>query len=190
MMTAYLLASVIWSASPAGSIPSALPVPTLTIPASLPPLDPDTQPLHVAAIEHSEAYLTRRKIHKVGSFATLPLLGSELLLGESLYNNGGQTKRAAHIAVGTGILGLFGLNTVTGLWNLLGEDRHDPSGGKLRWTHAMLMMTADAGFAATAMTGPNERHLTFANDRTLHRDVAITSISVATAGYLVMLLHR
>src|SRR5579872_3739202 len=44
------------------------------------------QPLHAAAVQHSDAYQTRAKIHKVASYATLPLFGAELLLGESLYN--------------------------------------------------------------------------------------------------------
>ena len=171
-------------------VPAMMPAATALIPAELPPLQSDAQGLHTAAVEHSPAYMRRRKIHKIASFATLPLFGTELLIGQSLYDNGGETKKAAHIAIGSGIVGLFGLNTVTGLWNLLGEDRRDPSTGKLRWTHAILMMAADAGFAATSMTGPNERSFSFASDRSLHRDLAVASIGAGTAGYLLMLLHR
>jgi hypothetical protein len=153
-------------------------------------LDTRDQPLHAGAVEHSQAYQTRLHIHKVASFATLPLFGSELFLGESLYNSSNTGVKAAHIAVGTSIIGLFGLNTVTGLWNLLGEDRKDPNGRTLRFAHAILMLASEGGFALTAATGPNERSFTFATDKSTHRAIAFTSIGLGTAGYLLMLLHR
>ena len=93
----------------------------------------DAQPLHAAAVEHSDAYLMRKKIHKIASFATLPLFATELALGNSLYNTPSHgAVRATHIFVGTGIVGLFGVNTVTGAWNMFGEDRQDPNGRMLR----------------------------------------------------------
>src|SRR5581483_2690592 len=94
----------------------------------------DAQPLHAAAVEHSEAYQTRAKIHKYASFATLPLFAAELALGSALYNTPSNTGtlRGAHIAVGSGIIGLFGVNTVTGAWNLFGEGWQDTQGRTLR----------------------------------------------------------
>jgi hypothetical protein len=93
--------------------------------------------------------------------------------------------------IGTGIIGLFGVNTVTGAWNLFGEGRKDPHGRTLRLVHGLLMMAADAGFVATAMNGPSshsERHaLTYESDKVTHRNLAVASISVGTAGYLLML---
>lgn len=150
------------------------------------------QPVHAAAIEHSDAYLTRKKIHKIASFATLPLFATELALGNSLYNTPSHgAVRAAHIFVGTGLVGLFGVNTTTGLWNMFGEDRRDPSGRMLRLVHGLLMLASDAGFAATSMTGPNSNSqrqaLTYESRATRHRNLAIGSISVGTAGYLIML---
>jgi hypothetical protein len=62
----------------------------------------------------------------------LPRFAVELALGQSLYNNtpgptaGGN--RTAHAFVGAGIVGLFGLNTVTGAWNLFGEGWSDTQG--------------------------------------------------------------
>ena len=73
----------------------------------------------VAPIEYSHAYQTRLKIHKIASFAILPLFATELILGQSLYDDGGSGKKDAHVAVGVGIGTLFGINTVTGVWNLL-----------------------------------------------------------------------
>jgi hypothetical protein len=156
----------------------------------------DAQPLHAAAIEHSDAYQTRAKIHKYSSFATLPLFAVELALGQSLYNNtpGGNPggNRTAHAFVGAGIVGLFGLNTVTGAWNLFGEGWSDKQGRTRRLVHGLLMMAADVGFLATERSGPNSRSprqaLTFETDKVTHRNMAIASISVATASYLLMLL--
>src|SRR5258707_9657152 len=79
------------------------------------------------AVEYSDAYYTRAKIHKYASFATLPLFATELALGQSIYNDPNartSASRNAHIAVGTAITGLFAVNTVTGLWNLW-ESRTD-----------------------------------------------------------------
>jgi hypothetical protein len=151
------------------------------------------QPLHAAAIEHSDAYRLRAKIHRYASFATLPLFAAQVALGQSLYdtpaNAGG--KRAAHAVVGAGIVGLFAVNTVTGAWNLFGEGRRDKEGRTLRWVHGLLMMAADIGMLATTASGPsseNEHHaLTFEVDKRTHRNMAVASIGIGTAGYLVML---
>ena len=102
------------------------------------------------AIEYSEGYETRAKIHRYASFATLPLLGAEAILGQSLYNDPysrTSAKRGAHIAVGTAITGLFAVQTVTGMWNLV-EGWKDPNHKTLRLAHGIMMLGADAGFAA------------------------------------------
>jgi hypothetical protein len=169
-------------------------VPSLSLAFALPALQADAaQPLHAAAVEHSDAYKTRLKIHKLASFATLPLFAAELALGQSLYNTTGnvQSKRGAHAAVGAGIIGLLGVNTVTGAWNMFGEDRKDPSNRRLRLAHGLLMMAADVGMAATWAYGPNSdsqrQASTFESRKATHRNLAVASISVGTAGYLLML---
>jgi hypothetical protein len=155
-------------------------------------LDQDTaQPLHPVAIQHSDAYLTRAKIHKVASFATLPLFAAELVLGSSLYSGSGSSgTKTAHIAVGVGIVGLFGVNTVTGAWNMFGEGWEEKDGRTLRLVHGLMMMAADVGFLATSATGPNSGGrrgaLTFETDKATHRNIAVASISIATASYLLM----
>ena len=155
------------------------------------------QGLHARAIQHSDAYLTRAKIHKYASFATLPLFATELALGQSLYNGTTtDSKRGLHAAVGAGIVGLFGVNTVTGVWNMFGtEGRQDRGGRTLRLVHGLLMLAADAGFVATEATAPGEHEgrfgQSFQNNRSLHRSLAVASISIGTASYLLMLLgHR
>jgi hypothetical protein len=154
----------------------------------------DEPALHAGATEYSDAYQTRRRIHKIASFATLPMLGTELWLGQSMYNatpTDANSKRGLHAAIGSGIIGLFALNTVTGAWNLFGEGRHDPNGRTLRLAHGILMMVADAGFVAAAQSGPNSRSarqaLTFETSKATHRNIAVASISVATTSYLLML---
>ena len=148
-----------------------------------------TQPIHAAAIEHSDAYLKRAKIHRFASYATLPLFTAELALGASIYNGveHGDWRKGAHGVVATAIVGLFGVNTVTGAWNLFGESWNDQGRG-LRLLHGLLMMAADAGFVATAMSTPSEhRGFTFQTDRATHRNLAIASVGLGTTGYLVML---
>jgi hypothetical protein len=148
------------------------------------------QPLHAAAIQHSRGYETRAKLHKYASFATLPLFGVELALGQSLYNGTSSQswRRGAHAVVGAGIVGLFAVNTLTGAWNMFGEGWKDQDGRTLRLVHGLLMMAADVGFLATTTSGPKSQSLAFTTDRVTHRNLALASISVGTVGYLIMLL--
>ena len=139
---------------------------------------------------YSDAYHTRLKIHKVASFATLPLFAAEGVLGKMLYDDPTPGRRTAHGAVAWGIGGLFAVNTVTGTWNLI-ESRKDPNGRTRRVIHSLLMFASDAGFLATAMKTPSSHGLNSINyqaDRTTHRNLAVASISTATVGYLIMLI--
>lgn len=143
------------------------------------------------AIEYSDAYETRAKIHKYASYATLPLIGTEVLLGQHLYNDPysrTSSYRGAHIAVGTAITGLFAVNTVTGVWNLW-EGWKDPNHRTLRLVHGLLMLGSDAGFLAAYGTGPGGRNLVnFDNNKSTHRTIAFTSMGVAAGSYLMMLI--
>ena len=153
--------------------------------------DPDQdQTARPKAIEYSDAYETRAKIHRYASWATLPLFATELALGQTIYNDpnaNSSAAKGAHIAVGTAITGLFAVNSVTGIWNLW-ESRNDPSHYKLKLFHGILMLGADAGFVATFSTGPGGRNsaLNVAQKQT-HRTIALTSIGLATGSYLIML---
>jgi hypothetical protein len=165
----------------------------LTQQASNPPVATQ-QPLHAAAVQHSDAYQTRAKIHKYASYATLPLFAGELALGQSLFNSStrGGGNKGLHSAVGAGIIGLFGVNTVTGAWNLFGEGWQEQDGRTLRLVHGLLMMAANGGFVATWASAPHGDNVrtssTFDHDKKTHREIAVASIGVGTAGYLVMLL--
>jgi hypothetical protein len=150
-------------------------------------------PPPAAVIEYSDAYRTRAKIHKVASFATLPLFAAEGIVGQKLYHarvnlEDTDTLKGTHLALAGGIGGLFAVNSATGLWNLI-ESRHDPNHRTIKWVHGLLMLGADAGFLATAATGPGDERF-FARDTagaSTHRAIAFTSIGAATASYLIML---
>lgn len=182
----------IWGARPA--VPAVRPATPLFDASMTPdPVDPaQTAAPAKVAVEYSDAYRLRARIHRYSSFAMLPLFATEVALGQSLYNNGGEgTRRSAHGAVGAGIGTLFAVNTVTGGWNLW-EARKDPNGRTRRWLHGLLMMAADAGFVATAALAPESEsesgQRSFEGNRGTHRTVALTSMGLATAGYLVMLV--
>ncbi len=151
------------------------------------------------AITHSDAYYTRLTIHRYASYAILPLFAGEWYVGQKVLNEEPQRSslRAVHMALGVGVFGAFAANTVTGVWNLW-EARHDP-GAARRDTHVILMLLADAGFAATAATIPR-RHREYVNGfpfytfdaargRT-HKDIAIGSIAVGTIGTAIMWLWK
>jgi hypothetical protein len=144
-------------------------------------------PRHVA-FEYSDAYKTRAKIHKYAAVATLPLFATELYLGQSIYNTPSDSKKNAHIAIGTGIIGLYAVQGVTGVWNLV-EANKDPNGHKRRLIHGILMLASGAGFAITPMTAPGRRDRleSGSSSASTHRAVAFTSIGIGTAGYLMML---
>ncbi len=144
------------------------------------------------AIEHSDFYYARLAVHRVASLATAPLFVAEYFLGENLIRHppGSQSTLEAHRLVALGLAGLFGVNTVTGLWNLW-DSRKDPTGRARRFIHSALMIAADAGFVATASAAPSRRRIladpTLANR---HRGLAIASMSTALASYVMMLVWK
>jgi hypothetical protein len=145
-------------------------------------------PARPVAVEYSDGYHTRLKIHYIASFATLPLFGIQLALGTKLYDGeGGSSTRTKHKWVATSIAGLFGVNSVTGVWNLI-ESRKDPAHRAKRLAHGLMMLGADAGFVATGLLAPDDED--GSGNRSAHRAVAITSMAVASASYLMMLFTR
>jgi hypothetical protein len=160
--------------------------------------DPQAAPApRPKAFEYSDGYRTRLKIHKYASYAMLPLFVAQYAVGQKLYNGtGSDGTRSAHSALAATTAVLFGVNTVTGVWNMA-EARKDPNGKTKRTVHGLLMLAADAGFVATGMLAPEREHeneLGFTEpgggtSASTHRAVAITSMAVATVAYLMMLIH-
>lgn len=162
----------------------------VVMPSDTPP--PTRRP---RAITHSDAYYTRLTIHRLASYAILPLFAGEWYVGQKVLNEEPQRSslRGLHTALGLGIFGAFAANTVTGVWNLV-EARHDPDAAR-RDTHVILMLLADAGFVATAATIPH-RHRELGvptidqTQMNRHRDIAIGSIAVGTIGTALMWLWK
>ena len=143
------------------------------------------------AIEYSEWYGRRLAIHKTLSWAMLPLFAVSYYTGSQLAEKGKEgvsaTVRSLHPVAAGGAAVVFGVNTVTGVWNLW-DARRDPADRKRRYLHAALFMLADAGFAYAGSLGQNAGE--DRDTRSRHRTVAISSMGVSTAGWLVMLLRK
>lgn len=140
------------------------------------------------AVEYSDWYARRLLIHRVASYTMLPLFGAEYVLGQKLLNGDGtDAEKNAHVVVAAGLGGLFTVNTVTGLWNLV-ESRNDPSDRKRRYIHTALMLGADAGFAWAGAIGGEARESS--STRSLHKNIAIGSMGLSTIGAAMMWFWR
>jgi len=173
-----------------------------------PVADTDSVRRRPRAIEYSDAYATRLKIHRIGSYVMLPLFASEWVLGDRLMQpDRADWVKPAHVAVATGLGALFAVNTVTGVWNLV-ESREDPAGRTRRILHSVLMIAADAGFAYTGMiAGDDDEGESFddrfrltsatasgaresSDDRTRHKNAALVSMGISTVGTAMMWLWK
>jgi hypothetical protein len=164
---------------PAPRIDSAVVAPVLAAPEAT----ADTVHKRRKAVEYSDAYAVRLEIHRIGSYTMLPLFAAEWALGQNLMNgNSPSWVKPTHLGVALGIGALFTVNTVTGAMNLY-ESRNDPAGRTRRIVHSALMIASDAGFAiAGALGGDADTP----DKRRRHRNVALASIGVSTAGTALM----
>jgi len=144
-------------------------------------------------ISYSNGYIIRQKIHKYASIATLPLAISEIIVGEKLDDSSeDDSLSSAHSALAAGIGVLFGVESVTGVWNMW-EAGKNPSGRGKRLFHGILMLAADAGFVATAALAPNhedDEGGSSNDDASTHRAVAYASLGAAAVSYVYMLFAR
>jgi hypothetical protein len=162
------------------------------IPSSVNPPAPLLPQTPQTPSPYTRAYEIRQDIHKYASYATLPLFAAEYALGESLGSEPGSegSARGLHAALGTGLVALFFVETATGGWNLW-QSRHEKQRRTPRMIHSFLMIAANVGFVATAASTPSEhRPTTFDHDRNTHRNIAIASIGIGTAGYLLSVFAR
>jgi hypothetical protein len=156
------------------------------------------------AVEYSDWYARRLAVHRVASYAMLPLFAGEYVLGQQLIHqqNGAangtdyvrSSTRNLHQVAAGGIATLFGINTVTGLWNLY-DSRNDPANRRLRYAHTALMLAADAGFVVTGVIAGNASERESENGRvssgaTAHRNAALVSMGIGTIGTAIMWFHR
>jgi hypothetical protein len=140
----------------------------------------------------SEWYSRRLTIHRYGSYATIPVFAAQYLAGKQLYDKSRDAPdwaKTTHRVGATALAGIFTVNTVTGVWNLW-DSRAAPQGRALRYAHAVLMLTADAGFTYAGAKLSNEAEMS-ADKRKLHRSIALSSIgATAFSGVMMKILNR
>ncbi len=143
------------------------------------------------AVMHSDLYYTRLKIHRIGSYAMLPLFAGEYVLGNKLLNESvvgarpPRTLRSEHATVAAGIGVLFGVNTVTGLWNLW-DSRHETEHRTLRYTHSALLLASDAAMVWAGASASGARRTVGGPQR--HRNIALGAFGLSTIGTVIMWL--
>ena len=171
------------SDSVVASIPSRL-----MLPVSL-QIESDTTPRRRRkSIEVSEWYERRLRIHRYGAYAMIPLFAFQAAAGNELYNKGSGADgwaRNGHRAGATALATVFGVNTVTGLWNLW-DSRKDPAGRTKRYLHALMFMAASAGFTYAGVKLADEAEQS-ADKRSLHRTVALSSMGLSLVSWGIML---
>jgi hypothetical protein len=140
-------------------------------------------------VEYSEWYGRRVALHKALSWSMLPLFATSYYTGERLARDGRAASpeivRTLHPFAAYGSAAVFGVNTVTGLWNLWAA-RKDPEGRTRRIIHSALFIVADAGFTYAGSIGRDGRENGEIRDR--HRAIALSSMGVSTVGWLIMLI--
>ena len=144
------------------------------------------------AVELSDAYYTRLKIHKYTSYTMVPLFIAQYAVGRKLYNDTSENEslRGLHSTLAAGIYVGFGINTVTGAWNLW-DTRAQPEGRTRRYVHSILMTAAAAGFVATSAMAPDDDEGGGdAGGASAHRNMAIASMSTAVVGGLLMVFWK
>jgi hypothetical protein len=99
-----------------------------------------------------------------------------------------QWAKTMHNVGAGGLATLFGVNTVTGVWNLW-ESREVTENRMPRLIHSALMLASDAGFTyAGVKLGPEATRS--GEKRREHRRLAYISMGTALAGYATMLFGR
>ncbi len=151
----------------------------------------DTVPRRRKAIEVSDWYERRLRIHRYGSYAIYPLFAVQAIAGNEIFKDprgAPEWAKTTHRIGATGLATVFTLNTVTGLWNLW-ESRNAPQGRTRRTAHALLMLASDAGFTY-AGARLSEQAENSVDKRRAHRLWAYGSMATALTGVAVITLGR
>jgi hypothetical protein len=158
----------------------------------LPDSPADTVRRRPRAVEVSDAYEMRLRIHRYAAYTMIPLFVTQSVAGNQLYvaDQSGSPRpgwaQTTHSLGAAGLGTLFTVNTVTGLWNLW-DSRDNEAGRTKRWIHSALLLGSDAGFTwAGIKLASDAKNSSSARDQ--HRRVSYISMGVALAGYAVMLV--
>ncbi len=141
------------------------------------------------AVQYSDGYATRVQLHRALSWGMLPLFALSYLSGDQLLSKGGDAPtwaRRVHAPAAASTAVLFGANAVTGVWNLW-EGRQDPNGRVRRFLHSATFLAASGGFTYAGSVLADEARQS-PEGRRRHRTVAMSSMALSTASWLVMLV--
>ncbi len=176
------------AAAPTTSLTAYAPV-AVTLSSETPQ---DTVRRRPKAVEVSDAYELRLRIHRYASYTIIPLFIVQSIAGNQLYqadNSGAprpswasNTHSFGAAAIGT----VFTINTVTGLWNLW-ESRDNDVGRTKRLLHSALLLASDAGFTWSGIKLASDAKED-SDARNQHKNVAYYSMGAALAGYGIMLV--
>ena len=194
MVASLLLACILSACLPADTIPanpstdtevSAGPVASLLVTGLRVP--EDTVRRRPRAIEVSDWYERRLRIHRYGSYAVYPLFLSQAVAGRQIYpdpRNAPDWAKTTHRVGATALAAVFTSNTITGLWNLY-DSRGTGQGRTKRYLHALFMLASDAGFtyAGAKLSDEAENDI---DKRSLHRNIAYGSMAATLTGVAIM----
>jgi hypothetical protein len=144
------------------------------------------------AVEVSDAYELRLRVHRYASYTMIPLFVVQSVAGNQLYQADRSSAvrpgwaKTTHSAGAAGLGALFTVNTVTGVWNLW-ESRDNEVGRTKRWLHSALLLGSDAGFTWSGVKLAGDARNS-PSGRDQHRRVSYISMGTALAGYAVMLI--
>lgn len=146
------------------------------------------------AIEVSDAYELRLRIHRYAAYSVIPLFVVQSVAGNQLYqaDKSGAVRpswaKSTH-GLGAAAIGtVFTLETVTGLWNLW-ESRGNEVGRTRRFAHAALLLASDAGFTYSGIKlASDAKNDSDARDK--HRNLAYYSMGAALGGYALMYFNN
>lgn len=149
----------------------------------------------VRAVEISDGYYTRLRVHRYAAYTILPLFAYQAIVGQQLWNGLESERgpadwvRPAHRAGAVAIGTAFAINTVTGAMNLW-ESRAQTEGRTRRLLHGLSMTTALAGFTYAGVRLSEEAHRSAAK-REQHRNVALGSMALTlVSGTAMWLTNR
>ena len=191
MIVSALFVAALAAGSPVDTSPPQPPVVPQTVPA-IPltvqlPGDTIRPRARVRAIEYDDDYYTRLTIHRDMSYAIYPLFVGQYVFGRELWNkssNAPTWAKTGHRVFATALVGVFGVNTVTGLWNLW-DARDDPDGRTLRTLHAITMLAADAAFTYAGSTLATQAQNSLVKRRE-HMTITISAMALTTVSALMM----
>jgi hypothetical protein len=181
--------SILVATPDSGLTPSYRPLDSRLVPGAF--AVADTVRRRARAVEVSDAYEMRLRIHRYASYTMIPLFALQSIAGNQLYqaDKTGAEKpgwaKGTHAVGAAGLAGLFTVNTVTGVWNLW-ESRGNETGRTKRWIHSILLLASDAGFTYSGISAGEAEDSQATRDR--HRNVSYAAMASALAGYAVMLI--